>query len=100
MDQTFVLSSSRAHRKPLKQLRYGNDVDAIVEKFSQMIQSDTNVTFDNVAVQIQIKSHHCSHYTCTRCYSEEVVVETERCQVARFIRSFYIRNTLITEPCT
>ena len=47
MDQTFIFSGSGPKRKTLKQLRHGNDLEDIIDKFAQMIQSGRNVTLDN-----------------------------------------------------
>ena len=47
MDQTFIFSGSGPTRKTLKQLRLWNDLDDIIDKFAQMIQSGRNVTLDN-----------------------------------------------------
>ena len=34
-------------RKTLRQLRHGNDLDEIIDKFAQMIQRGRNVTLDD-----------------------------------------------------
>ena len=47
MDQTFMFTGAGPKRKTLKQLRQGHDLDEIIDKFAQMIQSGRNVTLDN-----------------------------------------------------
>ena len=47
MEQTFMFTGAGPKRKTLKQLRQGNDLDPIIDKFALMIQSGRNVTLDN-----------------------------------------------------
>ena len=47
MDQTFIFTGVGPKRKTLKQLRYGNELDEIIDKFAQMIQSGRNLSFDD-----------------------------------------------------
>ena len=43
MEQDFVFSGSGPERKTLKQLVNGKDLDIIIDRFAQMIQSGRNV---------------------------------------------------------
>ena len=47
MEQTFMFTGAGPHRKTLSQLRHGNDLDEIIDKFAQMIQSGRNVALYN-----------------------------------------------------
>ena len=47
MEQTFIFNGAGSKRKTLRQLRFGNDLDEIIDKFAQMIQSGKDVTLDN-----------------------------------------------------
>ena len=47
MEQTFIFNGTGSKRKTLRQLRFGNDLDDILDKFAQMIQRGRNVTLDN-----------------------------------------------------
>ena len=47
MEQSFMLTGAGPHRKTLKQLRNGDGLDEIIDKFAQMIQSGRNVTLDD-----------------------------------------------------
>jgi len=47
MHQDFVFTGAGKDRKTLKQLRCGKDLDLIIDRFAQMIQSGRNVTFDD-----------------------------------------------------
>ena len=46
-DQDFIFCGAGAERKTLKQLLHGEDLDTIINRFAQMIQSGRNVTLDN-----------------------------------------------------
>ena len=52
MEQTFIFNGVGPHRKTLKQLRHGNDLDEIIDKFAQMIQSGKNVSLDDLTRRI------------------------------------------------
>ena len=47
MNQDFIFSASGAERKTLKQLLHGEDLDIIIDRFAQMIQSGRKVLLDN-----------------------------------------------------
>ena len=47
MDQAFIFSGAGPNRKTLKQLLYGQELDDIIDKFAQMIQSGRNVTLNS-----------------------------------------------------
>ena len=47
MDSDFMFSGSGSARRTLKQLLHGEDLDVIIDRFAQMIQSGRNVTLDN-----------------------------------------------------
>ena len=47
MDQAFIFSGAGPNRKTLKQLLYGQELDDIIDKFAQMIQSGRKVTLDS-----------------------------------------------------
>ena len=46
METDFIFSGAGANRT-MKQLRHGNDLDEIIDKFAQMIQSGKNVSLDD-----------------------------------------------------
>ena len=46
MEQTFIFNGAGSKRKTLRQLRFGNDLDDIIDKFAHMIQSGKDVTLD------------------------------------------------------
>ena len=47
MDSDFMFSGSGSARRTLKKLLHGEDLDIIIDRFAQMIQSGRNVTLDN-----------------------------------------------------
>ena len=52
MDQDFIFSGAGAERKTLKQLLHGEDLDIIIDRFAQMIQSNRNVLLDNTKLMM------------------------------------------------
>ena len=111
MESDFIFSGTGPNRRTLKQLLHGEHLDIIIDRFAQMIQSGRDVTLDNgTKVTIYafippteyrwvfklLRLHFSSHNTSTRSNSEEIVVQTEHFEVARFMGAVYQGRTLIS----